>query len=81
MENPNGLYIGRGSREVVFESAVAKESAEFYLVSYPAHADYPTAIARKGEANETRIVGRWSLSLHAKETGCVKTREFSFRLD
>lgn len=41
------LYIGRGSREIVF----AGESAQFYIVSYPAHADYPTTHAGIEKAN------------------------------
>lgn len=36
------VYIGRGVREVSFESERAGEPARYYLVSYPAHAAYPT---------------------------------------
>ncbi len=42
LANRDGLYVGRGSREVVFASDAAGEPARFYLVSYPAHAGYPT---------------------------------------
>lgn len=35
-------YIGRGSREVIFESVEPGVPARFYLVSYPAHAGHPT---------------------------------------
>lgn len=42
------LYIGRGSKSITFESADAASPAAFYLLSYPAHADYPTtAVAFK----------------------------------
>jgi 4-deoxy-L-threo-5-hexosulose-uronate ketol-isomerase len=35
-------YIGRGSRDVAFESENPESPALFYLVSYPAHATHPT---------------------------------------
>jgi 4-deoxy-L-threo-5-hexosulose-uronate ketol-isomerase len=45
------VYIGRGSREVSFASDSAKTPAMFYLVSYPAHADYPTTHVGLDKAN------------------------------
>jgi 4-deoxy-L-threo-5-hexosulose-uronate ketol-isomerase len=38
----DALYIGRGSREILFDSKNPSDPAKFYFVSYPAHAAYPT---------------------------------------
>jgi 4-deoxy-L-threo-5-hexosulose-uronate ketol-isomerase len=40
------LYIGRGSKDIMFEG----KGAKFYMVSYPAHSEYPTAMAKQSEA-------------------------------
>jgi 4-deoxy-L-threo-5-hexosulose-uronate ketol-isomerase len=47
--NLDALYIGRGKKSVQFESADANAAAEFYLLSYPAHAEYPTSLVRSAE--------------------------------
>jgi 4-deoxy-L-threo-5-hexosulose-uronate ketol-isomerase len=39
--NKDALYIGRGSKEIIFSSA-GPETALFYFNSAPAHASYPT---------------------------------------
>ena len=36
------LYIGRGNKEVIFESKDAAQPAKFYFNSAPAHTSYPT---------------------------------------
>lgn len=42
MSARDGLYIGRGAREIALESARGEAPARFYLVSLPAHASHPT---------------------------------------
>lgn len=55
LANLDCLYIGRGSRDVSFESADPKSPAVFYLLSYPAHAQYPTTLVRKDQANPVEL--------------------------
>jgi 4-deoxy-L-threo-5-hexosulose-uronate ketol-isomerase len=55
LENLDCLYIGRGVREIIFESTDPNSPAVFYLLSYPAHASYPTALVRKDEANAIEL--------------------------
>jgi 4-deoxy-L-threo-5-hexosulose-uronate ketol-isomerase len=40
------VYVGRGSKDVSFSSKDAGKPANFYLLSYPAHAEYPTAMVK-----------------------------------
>ncbi len=49
------LYISRGSRGVLFSSDNAESPACFYLVSYPAHTDYPTVKATLKDANKVEL--------------------------
>lgn len=50
LQNKDGLYIGRGSREILFSSELAENPAAFYLLSFPAHTSYPTHQAKLAEA-------------------------------
>jgi 4-deoxy-L-threo-5-hexosulose-uronate ketol-isomerase len=43
------LYVGLGERDVVFENG-ASGQAQFYFVSTPAHAKYPTTLATRAQA-------------------------------
>ncbi len=55
VNNLDVLYIGRGNKEVSFESKDSSSPAVFYLLSYPAHASYPVVLVKKEEANPTTI--------------------------
>lgn len=49
------LYIGRGSQSVSFESEDGQNPAKFYLMSYPAHAEYPTTLVKQADANQVHL--------------------------
>jgi len=51
------LYIGRGSEAISFSSDDASAPSEFYILSYPAHADYPTTHAKVADANLLKLGG------------------------
>ena len=51
----DGLYLGRGTKEVRFASRDSNSPARFYFVSYPAHAAYPTIRVRHSEAEPRRL--------------------------
>jgi 4-deoxy-L-threo-5-hexosulose-uronate ketol-isomerase len=40
------LYVGRGTKSVTFSSEKSDDPAYFYLLSYSAHAEYPTAMVK-----------------------------------
>ena len=44
------LYVGRGAQKVSFASKNTELPAKLYLLSYPAHADHPTALCRRADA-------------------------------
>lgn len=49
------LYIGRESKEIVFASDDPKTPARYYLLSYPAHAAYPTTHIKKEQASPVQL--------------------------
>jgi len=55
IESHDCFYIGRGSREISFQSDSPAAPAVFYLVSYPAHATHPTTKATRAEANRVEL--------------------------
>jgi 4-deoxy-L-threo-5-hexosulose-uronate ketol-isomerase len=60
LDHWDAIYIGRGTKKIVFDSASYKEPAEFYINSAPAHMAYPTKLITKDMAD--------SRHLGAKET-------------
>jgi 4-deoxy-L-threo-5-hexosulose-uronate ketol-isomerase len=54
----DALYVGRGSRQVEFESDQTSTPARFYLVSYPAHAAYPTRHVCRADAQPMGLGSR-----------------------
>jgi 4-deoxy-L-threo-5-hexosulose-uronate ketol-isomerase len=55
MENRDGLYVGKGSKEIVFSSKDVQKPAQFYLVSFPAHETYPSQQARLADAEAVQL--------------------------
>ena len=52
-----GMYIGMGSKDIVFESANPSAPAKFYLNSAPAHRTCPTVLIKpEGEAAEGVVI-------------------------
>lgn len=52
----DALYLGRGARDVTFASESSAAPAKFWLLSYPAHAAYPTRHVSFATA-ETAVLG------------------------
>jgi len=55
LENVDCLYIGRGNKEVIFASSDKNAPAVYYLLSYPAHAEYPVTLVKKADASPTEL--------------------------
>lgn len=51
LDNLDCLYVGKGSQEISFESLAGNELSRFYLLSYPAHTEYPTKLIKREEAD------------------------------
>lgn len=51
----DALYIGQGNQDISFSSDSAQSPAEFYLVSYPAHACHPTTLAPRAQQTSAEI--------------------------
>lgn len=55
LETKDGLYIGRGTRDISFESDDAARPARFYIVSYPAHAEHAMAHVAHADVEPVRL--------------------------
>lgn len=51
----DALYIGKGSKVVIFKSNDVKKPAKFYINSAPAHTAYPIKKVSKAEANKIEL--------------------------
>jgi len=49
------LYVGRGSKDITFASDDAAKPARYYLLSYPAHAEYPTTHVQVKQAAPVQL--------------------------
>lgn len=70
------LYLGRGTRDVVFADAREgdEEGAQFYLFSAPAHTTYPSQLVLKGQGTARELgdqltSNRRSLNQYIHENG------------
>ena len=61
MSFKDALYVGRGSKEVIFKSKNASKPAKFYFASSPAHTAYPTVAITK-DLRRTKELGVKNLS-------------------
>ncbi len=55
LEDLDALYIGRGAKEILFQSDDSKKPARYYIVSYPAHTSYPTKLAKFADAQPLKL--------------------------
>lgn len=55
LDKLDALYIGRGNPKIEFASADANAPAEFYLLSYPAHTEFPTALIESATLGRTQL--------------------------
>jgi len=53
--NKDGIYIGKGAREIVFDSDDSAAPAKFYFNSSPAHASFPTEFAKFSDAEAVQL--------------------------
>ncbi|MFC5284468.1 5-dehydro-4-deoxy-D-glucuronate isomerase [Pedobacter alpinus] len=57
------LYISRGCKDISFASIDAADTAKFYILSAPAHKEYPTTLMKEAEATPV-VLGSADTSNH-----------------
>jgi 4-deoxy-L-threo-5-hexosulose-uronate ketol-isomerase len=55
LQRKDGLYLGRGIKDVRFKSTNPAEPAKFYFVSYPAHTAHPAAHITLADAEQEAL--------------------------
>jgi 4-deoxy-L-threo-5-hexosulose-uronate ketol-isomerase len=55
MEKLDCLYIGKGNENISFNSDKEDSPAFFYLLSYPAHTEFPTKLSKKNDAEPLKL--------------------------
>jgi 4-deoxy-L-threo-5-hexosulose-uronate ketol-isomerase len=55
MSKRDMMYVGRGAHDVTLSSTDAASPARFFLVSYPAHAEYPTVHVAAADADASEL--------------------------
>lgn len=53
--NLSAMYIGMGSKNVVFTSDVSTNPAKFYMISAPAHKELQSRVILRNEANKVEL--------------------------
>ena len=49
------LYVGRGTRDISFESRDSSNPARFYMISYPSHASHPAELVTSDKASMSEL--------------------------
>ena len=55
MSNLDCLYAGKGCKEITFSSNDPSRSAKYYLLSYPAHAEYPVVHIQRSQSTPAKL--------------------------
>jgi len=55
LDKMDTLYVGRGSKQVTFASKSGDKPAAFYLLSYQAHAQFPTKLVKFAEIQPVEL--------------------------